>query len=67
MIGTGTDGVRIWVATAPVDMRKSFDGLMEVVADRSGRTGAVVARAAERTTTCRLTSAKKRFVVIANR
>jgi len=33
VIGTGTDtgGVRIWVATAPVDMRKSFDGLMEVV------------------------------------
>ncbi len=27
----GTDGVRIWVATAPVDMRKSFDGLTEVV------------------------------------
>ena len=34
MIGTnanGPDGVRIWVATAPVDMRKSFDGLTEVV------------------------------------
>ena len=30
MIGAGTDGVRIWVATTPVDMRKSFDGLMEV-------------------------------------
>lgn len=31
MIGTRADGVRIWVATSPVDMRKSFDGLMEVV------------------------------------
>ena len=31
MIGTGNDGVRIWVATTPVDMRKSFDGLLEVV------------------------------------
>lgn len=30
MIGGG-DGVRIYVATAPVDMRKSFDGLAEVV------------------------------------
>jgi transposase len=27
----GTDGVRVWVATQPVDMRKSFDGLAEVV------------------------------------
>lgn len=25
------DGVRVWVATAPVDMRKGFDGLAEVV------------------------------------
>jgi len=25
------DGVRVWIATAPVDMRKSFDGLAEVV------------------------------------
>lgn len=24
-------GVQVWVATAPVDMRKSFDGLAEVV------------------------------------
>lgn len=24
-------GVRVWLATAPVDMRKSFDGLAEVV------------------------------------
>ena len=31
MIGTGNDGIRIWVVTTPVDMRKSFDGLMEVV------------------------------------
>jgi transposase len=27
----GGDGLRVWVATAPVDMRKSFDGLAEVV------------------------------------
>jgi len=27
----GADGVQIYVATTPVDMRKSFDGLMEVV------------------------------------
>lgn len=26
-----TDGVRVWVATQPVDMRKGFDGLAEVV------------------------------------
>ena len=25
------DGVRVWVATQPVDMRKGFDGLVEVV------------------------------------
>ena len=25
------EGVRVWVATAPVDMRKGFDGLAEVV------------------------------------
>ena len=32
MIRTGGgDGVRVWVATAPVDMRKGFDGLAEVV------------------------------------
>lgn len=30
MIGGGK-GVQVWVATAPVDMRKSFDGLAEVV------------------------------------
>ncbi|MDX2037239.1 MAG: IS66 family insertion sequence element accessory protein TnpB [Isosphaeraceae bacterium] len=27
----GTEGVRVWVATRPVDMRKGFDGLAEVV------------------------------------
>lgn len=26
-----TEGVRVWVATQPVDMRKGFDGLAEVV------------------------------------
>ena len=26
-----TDGIRVWVATQPVDMRKGFDGLAEVV------------------------------------
>jgi transposase len=31
MIRTDGNGVRVWVATAPVDMRKSFDGLAEVV------------------------------------
>ena len=25
------DNIQVWVATAPVDMRKSFDGLAEVV------------------------------------
>jgi transposase len=29
--GQNTDGVRVWVATRPVDMRKGFDGLAEVV------------------------------------
>jgi transposase len=33
----GDDGVRVWVATAPVDMRKSFDGLAEVVRAFLGR------------------------------
>lgn len=28
---SGTEGVRVWVATQPVDMRKGFDGLAEVV------------------------------------
>lgn len=33
MIGANPEspGVRVWVATAPVDMRKSFDSLSEVV------------------------------------
>lgn len=33
MIGTsrGMRGGQVWIATAPVDMRKSFDGLAEVV------------------------------------
>ena len=31
MIGADTAGIEIWVATTPVDMRKSFDGLVEVV------------------------------------
>ena len=33
MIGAtrGMRGGQVWVATAPVDMRKSFDGLAEVV------------------------------------
>ncbi len=30
MIGAGNN-IQVWVATAPVDMRKSFDGLAEVV------------------------------------
>ena len=30
MIRTGGN-IQVWVATAPVDMRKSFDGLAEVV------------------------------------
>lgn len=31
MIATGLAGVHVWVATTPVDMRKSFDSLAEVV------------------------------------
>ena len=31
MIGASAAGVQVWLATAPVDMRKSFDGLAEVV------------------------------------
>jgi transposase len=31
MIGAGGTAVQVWVATAPVDMRKSFDSLAEVV------------------------------------
>jgi len=30
MIGA-TSGIAVWLATTPVDMRKSFDGLAEVV------------------------------------
>jgi transposase len=31
MIGATAPGVQVWLATTPVDMRKSFDGLAEVV------------------------------------
>ena len=31
MIATDFENVQVWVATTPVDMRKSFDGLAEVV------------------------------------
>jgi transposase len=31
MIGTNSQGVEVWLATQPVDMRKSFDSLAEVV------------------------------------
>lgn len=31
MIGADLQGVQVWVATTPVDMRKSFDSLAEVV------------------------------------
>ena len=31
MIAADLAGVHVWVATTPVDMRKSFDGLAEVV------------------------------------
>ncbi len=31
MIATDLSNVAVWVATTPVDMRKSFDGLAEVV------------------------------------
>lgn len=31
MIGASAPGVQVWLATQPVDMRKSFDGLAEVV------------------------------------
>lgn len=31
MIGASASGVQVWLATQPVDMRKSFDGLAEVV------------------------------------
>jgi len=31
MIAADLAGVRVWLATTPVDLRKSFDGLAEVV------------------------------------
>lgn len=31
MIPRATDGIRIWLATTPVDMRRSFDALAEHV------------------------------------
>lgn len=31
MIAADLEGVQVWVATTPIDMRKSFDGLAEVV------------------------------------
>jgi len=31
MIAADLAGLQVWVATTPVDMRKSFDGLAEVV------------------------------------
>ena len=33
----GAEGVRVWVAVEPVDMRKGFDGLAEVVRAFLGR------------------------------
>lgn len=37
MISTDLANVQVWVATTPVDMRKSFDGLAEVVRSFLGR------------------------------
>jgi transposase len=37
MISANAPGVQVWLATAPVDMRKSFDGLAEVVRSFLGR------------------------------
>lgn len=37
MIAADLAGVEVWVATTPVDMRKSFDGLAEVVRSFLGR------------------------------
>jgi transposase len=31
MIAANLPGVAVWIATTPIDMRKSFDGLAEVV------------------------------------
>ena len=37
MIAADLEGVQVWVATTPVDMRKSFDSLAEVVRSFLGR------------------------------
>ncbi len=37
MIAADLANVEVWVATAPIDMRKSFDGLAEVVRSFLGR------------------------------
>lgn len=37
MIAADLAGVEVWVATTPVDMRKSFDSLAEVVRSFLGR------------------------------
>ena len=37
MIGANLAEVQVWVATTPVDMRKSFDALAEVVRSFLGR------------------------------
>lgn len=37
MIAAELAGVQVWVATTPVDMRKSFDALSEVVRNFLGR------------------------------
>jgi transposase len=37
MIAANLPGVQVWVATTPIDMRKSFDGLAEVVRSFLGR------------------------------
>lgn len=37
MISASAPGVQVWLATQPVDMRKSFDGLAEVVRSFLGR------------------------------
>jgi len=37
MIAADLQNVEVWVATTPVDMRKSFDGLAEVVRSFLGR------------------------------
>jgi hypothetical protein len=38
MIAADLANVQVWVATTPVDIRKSFDGLAEVVRSFLGRT-----------------------------